>query len=141
MDSKLWRIDGKPEEFAHIADPCIEAMRFAIKNGKRVNKTGIKWTGLGLGEKDRCTCIEPSEWLDAHNLNFAWEEHNQDAIERIIIIAIQLGVEQGRRLQKTDTLEKVKELRISMLVYSMKKEMDKLLKLAGCEKFDKKQST
>lgn len=85
--------------FSSIIEPVIEAIR-KTHNVERIEGTGHEWSGLPLGKRDRSTCVDPSEKLSKEQLVYSEIDKGQSALSTIITIAIQLGIEQGRRLER-----------------------------------------
>lgn len=94
---KDWPADNKMARFTDIADPIEKALWVAMIKGDRVYEDGIKWTGLKQGHHAGATSPDPSSTLHAYNLNYSKKEQDRDVYREIIGIAIQLGMEQGRR--------------------------------------------
>jgi hypothetical protein len=70
---------------------------------KRKNASrSIPWTGYDVGEDTKVGCFSPHEALAKNNLAFQEEDQGRDALDALIQIAIQLGIEQGRRLERAD---------------------------------------
>ncbi|MHA1471071.1 MAG: hypothetical protein ACTSSP_11005, partial [Candidatus Asgardarchaeia archaeon] len=69
----------------------------AMEKGDKVYEEGIEWEGLDRGKTERCANIHPSETLDAWHLTYSKEDQGRDVYEEIIGLAVQLGMEQGRR--------------------------------------------
>ena len=84
--------------FSDLADPILKAIRFAYKLKRKNIDEDIKWKGYDIGENDKVTCFSPDEKFKVKSLAWALEEHGMDALHEIITVAIQLGIEQGRRL-------------------------------------------
>ena len=93
----------KTARFSDLADPVIKAIKFAYKLERRNEDKDIKWTGYDIGERDKITCFSPDEKLTAESLAFALEDQDRDALSEIITVAVQLGIEQGRRISKRDS--------------------------------------
>lgn len=89
---------SKTARFSDLADPIIKAIKFAYKLERKNEDKDIKWTGYDIGERDKATCCSPNERLTRESLAFALEDQGSDALTEIITVAIQLGIEQGRRI-------------------------------------------
>ncbi len=90
----------KTAVFSDLADPILKAIRFAYKLERKNIDKDIKWTGYDIGQDDMATCISPNEKFTVKNLVWALEEHGIDALHEIITVAVQLGIEQGRRIHR-----------------------------------------
>lgn len=94
---KDWPADNKMARFPDISDPIREALQVAMDKGDKVYEDGIKWTGLKQGYHAAVCSPDPSSTLHAYNLNYSKTEQDRDVYREIIAIAVQLGMEQGRR--------------------------------------------
>ena len=65
---------------------------------KAAIKKGLDWKGPSLPKSLRATCFEFHEKVSAESLRYDEEEQGRDPLEVIIAIAVQLGIEQGRRV-------------------------------------------
>jgi hypothetical protein len=91
--------EEKPYSFDELADPVLKALRFAYKLERRNLGRNVPWNGPRLGKSMRASCIDFKDRLRSGTLAYAEEDQGRDALEEIVSIAIQLGIEQGRRLQ------------------------------------------
>jgi len=82
-------------------EKLVKSVRNAIKqayNFKRKNKgRDIKWKGPQIHKSMRASSLNFDERLSAHNLKFSKMDQDRDALDEIIIIAIQVGIGQGRQ--------------------------------------------
>ncbi len=97
---KVWPTSNKPARFSDLAGPIVEAIRFAYKMRRRHTDEDIPWHGLEISEKEQVTCLCAEESLSADALAWCLEDQGRDALEEIIGLALRLGIEQGRRLEK-----------------------------------------
>jgi hypothetical protein len=114
---KQWPKDGKPVLFSDIADPLVQAMADAVGNGMvravPVKRRGgyafrsntsdlasIDYHGYDIGEDDKATCNSPEYRLSGEGLRFDWTDQGRTPAEVIIGLAVQLGIEQGRRIER-----------------------------------------
>jgi len=95
--SKDWPAKNKVADFESIVEPLKKALQIAIDKGNKVYDEGIEWTGLKQGGKNSAIVFQPSEALHSINLKYSNEEQNRDVFTEILSIAVQLGMEQGRR--------------------------------------------
>jgi hypothetical protein len=91
----------EPYKFDDMADPVLKAIRFAYKLERRNKNKNVPWNGPRLGENMRANSPEFAERLRAGRLAYAEEDQGRDALEEIIGIALQVGIEQGRRIAKS----------------------------------------
>ncbi len=105
-EDKNWPADNKMVGFPDIADPIREALQIAMDKGEKVYEEGIEWTGLKQGFKNQATVPSPLEALHSYNLKRSNKKQNRDVFTEIITIAIQLGMEQGRR----EIIQELKEV-------------------------------
>lgn len=96
-----WPENDEPAAFEEISEPIIKAIRFAYRLVRRNKTKDIPWSGLDLGQNEKVTCSRPMTKLTADHLAFALEDQGRDALEEIVSLAIQLGIEQGRRMEIT----------------------------------------
>ncbi len=98
---------GKSEcaSFEELTEPIVRALRFAYNFQRKNNKRAIPWTGLSLGPDCAATSLSPEEALSKDSLTWSLDEYGRDALEVVVQIAVQLGIEQGRRL----AMNKLKE--------------------------------
>ena len=96
VEKREWPADNKPARFQELTWPITRAIRHAYAL-KRLPLKDILWIGLPNGERERCSCHEPEETLEAENLEYSRKDQGRDALEEIVGIAVRLGMEQGRR--------------------------------------------
>ncbi len=117
---KKWRKDGEPESFTSIADHIKKAIKFAYKMERTNVKKDIKWEGLDIGQKEKATCYSPDEQLTAENLKYSFEEQDKDALDEILALALRLGIEQGRRIEKSGLEKNLLTMRIDIISVELK---------------------
>lgn len=100
-----WPSDGGPLDFEEIARPILHAIRFAYDMQRRDRRRNIPWRGPEIGKRDRACCLGAAERLKAGRLAYAEDDQGRDALEEIVQLAIQLGIEQGRRIARSDESE------------------------------------
>jgi hypothetical protein len=100
-------------DFEQLTEPILKALRFAYQLERKNKNMRIPWTGLDTGPDCAATCLAPEEALSKDALAWALDEHGREALEVIMQVALQLGIEQGRRL----ALNKMKERLCLPLVY------------------------
>ncbi len=103
----------EPEfRFTDLTDAVIKAIRTAYNLRRKNKEKDIAWTGPQF-DKDNFSdhlaacCFSPEHKLTAENLRYSEEDQGRDALEEIVGVAVQLGIEQGirmmsKRLNQTD---------------------------------------
>ena len=97
-----WPKDGKHIRFTKLTGPVYRAICDAYTLTKIDYGEGIKWTGPDLPESMAATSLPYNERLTREQLEYSEQDQGRDPLEEIIGIAVQLGMEQGRRLAKYD---------------------------------------
>lgn len=90
--------DDEPYTFDEMADPILKAIRFAYKLRRRNLGKSIPWNGPRLGRNMRANSPEFEHRLSAENLAYSQEDQGRNALDEIIGVALQVGIEQGRRI-------------------------------------------
>ena len=98
MSMKAWPKNDKPASFEDIVAPLKAAIKFAYKMSRRNINKNIQYKGFDIGQAQFATCFHANETLSAKHLKFTLEDQGRDALEEILGIAVQLGIEQGRRI-------------------------------------------
>jgi hypothetical protein len=105
-------VDGWPENdaaavFDTLTEPVADLVRqaYSLKR-KAAIKKGLDWKGPSLPWSLRASCLPFEEKLNAENLRYDDEEQGRDPLEVIIGIAVQLGIEQGRRISAEPIADK-----------------------------------
>ena len=106
---KGWPDKNAPLNFEAIADPIIGAIRFAYTLERRHKRRSIPWTGPEISWREHATCPLIADRLKAGNLSYVEEDQGRDALEEIVSACIQLGIEQGRRLARSDASDLLDE--------------------------------
>lgn len=94
---KQWPKNGKTVSFRELVKPVREAILFAYRIERVSKNRSIPWTGLNVGDDTLVGDFSPAEKLRRSNLHYSEESQGRDALDEIIGIAIQLGIEQGKR--------------------------------------------
>ena len=90
-----WPDDEGAATFSDLCDSVRDALEFAYDlKRKNAGKT-IPWNGLPTMQEAGTDFL-----LDSENLRYSEEDQGRDALDVIIGIAVQLGIEQGRRISK-----------------------------------------
>lgn len=99
MTLKKWPEDpNETVSFDDLAEPLLKAIRFAYSLRRKNKDKDIPYDGFETGLKH--ICLSPDELLKADYLE------EEDALKVIIGMALQLGIEQGRRIEAKDRNEK-----------------------------------
>lgn len=124
-EAKDWPPNNEIVTFGEdIVDPLREALRVAMDVGNKVYDEGIEWTGLKQGG-DLSACIpHPSRALHSISLKYCHEEQGRDVFTEILSIAVQLGMEQGRR----ELISQLKKISFMFSSETGKKMIEKILK-------------
>lgn len=91
---KNWPHDNKPADFEELSAPIVDSIRSAY-HLVRSNVQDIPYEGLEHNELNFCHGIANSLTRDMLEYN---EEQGRDALTVLVNCAIQLGIEQGRRI-------------------------------------------
>ncbi|KKL09282.1 hypothetical protein LCGC14_2567440 [marine sediment metagenome] len=98
-ESKPWPDKHKLVRFCDMAGPVCEGIRFAYDLSRKNHHCSIPWNGYQIGQQDLACCRDPHEALEIEQLHYDEQEQGRDALEVLVGIAIQLGIEQGRRME------------------------------------------
>lgn len=91
-------LEDEPYTFDEMIDPIIKALRFAYKFRRQNNGKSIPWDGPRLGKNMRANSLEFEHRLSAENLTYSKDDQGRDALDEILGVALQVGIEQGRRI-------------------------------------------
>ncbi len=97
--SKSWPDEGETVCFRDLAEPVCEAIRFAYSLSRRNKRRSVPWTGYNIGKHELACCLPPHRVLMESQLRQDGEQ-GRDALQGIVGIAVQLGIEQGRRMER-----------------------------------------
>jgi len=79
-------------------------LKFAYKMKRQNQNFDIPYDGFDIGRQQWASCFHANETLSAEHLRFIKEDQGRDALDEIIGIAVQLGIEQGRRLNNANKI-------------------------------------
>lgn len=96
---KKWPEGNETVRFDDLVEPVCEAIQFAYNLERKNRNRSIPWTGLDISEDTKVGCPSPPDRLRRDSLRYDEEEQGRDALRVIVGIAIQVGIEQGRRIQ------------------------------------------
>jgi hypothetical protein len=121
--------DGWPEKkneplsFTDICDPLVKALRFAYKLERRNRDKNIPYKGPNIGPREQASCLAAKHQLTSEALIYSEEDQGRNADDEIIGLAIRLGIEQGRRLERQDDYGKWR-LKLAWLLLSKEDSTD-----------------
>jgi len=106
--------------FEDLTAPIVRALAIAIgrrmvhivgdgPNGSKFDcgncsaaMTDIDYDGYNIGEDALACCHDPETRLKADNLRYEFEGQGRNPVDVIVSLAIQVGIEQGRRIERRD---------------------------------------
>lgn len=94
---KQWPDNNEPAQFMELCNCVREALEFAYELKRANASKSVPWNGPPIGKSLAAASLDYVEALSAESLEWVLEDQGRDALEVIIGIAIQLGIEQGRR--------------------------------------------
>lgn len=103
---KKWPKNGETVRFSDLVAQVKRVILFAYKVERKNEGKPIPWKGYNIGEESLVSSLTPEEALTAKQLKYDLESQGRDALDVILGIGIQLGIEQGRRaFQKSPQFE------------------------------------
>lgn len=120
---KEWPEGNEIATFGKIAEPLKAAILFGYKVTRKAKGKDVPYDGYGVGVLN-ANCSSPEDALKAEGLEYS-EERGRDLLDEIIGIAIQLGMEQGRRM----TMKQFSEKRY-IIARAISRETEKILEEA-----------
>lgn len=107
---KPWPAADKPASIEDITRPLTAAIRHCYTLTRK-NVTGsVPYNGYEIGSASLRFCCGAKERLTASKLNYAMEDQGRDALSEIMQLAVQVGIEQGRRIEVSDEKHEVMEM-------------------------------
>ena len=103
---KPWPEEDKPANFNDLHSDIVGAILFAY-DCKRQNE-GKSIPLAGPDAPETAGSAPGSVTLSAENLAYAEKQHGVSALDEIVRVAIQLGIEQGRRVTIQDEVVPLK---------------------------------
>ena len=91
-----WPEGDLPVSLDELAAPLRKLLEDAYTMERRDPETDIAW--LGATSPDFMSTMSYDEHLSAEGLRSAEQEHGQDALDVIITMNLEIGMEQGRRM-------------------------------------------
>ena len=101
---KKWPESGKPVPFEELVDSVRQCISHHYRLFRKNTHVPINYKGYDIGSGSKATCLSPDEALTLNMLEYDLKEQGRDALDVIIGIAIQLGIEQGRRIEHENTV-------------------------------------
>lgn len=87
-----WPNDNKPIDFESIVEPLARWLR-----AYQAGHTEV-YDGLPLGRQESTGSLQPVDALTVASLEYNLTNQGRDVIDVVLGLAVQLGIEQGRRL-------------------------------------------
>jgi hypothetical protein len=112
---KSWPENGGVASFTDLCEPIVQALADAVgrcmvrtEKVKRRNGYGfrsstsgidaIEYHGYDIGEREKVGCSSPDVRLSKKQLQYDWSEQGRTPVDVLVALAVQLGIEQGRRI-------------------------------------------
>lgn len=89
--------------FEDLSDPILRAIRHCYHVRRVRKKEDVPWSGPEIGEGEQANSLQAAYRLSAEALAYSLDDQGRNAMEEIVGLAIQLGIEQGRRIARSDT--------------------------------------
>lgn len=93
--------------FSDLTEGILHAVRFAYKLTRKNAGKDIPYQGYDIGDDVKAGCPSPDIQLSAEHLRYSEEDQGREPIETIIGVAVQIGIEQGRRLERADMMPQI----------------------------------
>lgn len=97
-----WPKNNKPADFSLLAEAVRDAIKQTYRLRRRSTKKDVDWKGPEAPNHLLAVCGEFRDRLTASRLKWEYQDQGRSTIDIIITIAIQLGIEQGRRMLKKE---------------------------------------
>ncbi len=105
---KEWPEGHELADFRDLVEPLREALGAAYDlSASEIGPEGLPYDGYNIGRKGRGQIFSPDEELSAERLIESERDQGRDPATVILSIAVQLGIEQGRRMELEDVERKV----------------------------------
>lgn len=95
---KKWPTDNETVPIRRLAWGIKDAIKFAYNMTRKNKESDIPYLGYDIGEDTKRGSFSPNQKLRYENLKYQKKEQGRDALDILLVIAIQLGIEQGKRL-------------------------------------------
>ena len=104
-----WPEDGSQLSFTYLVGAVLHAVHECYELKKK-DSGDVDWQGPPLPKFLESSCLDFREKLTAESLAYAREERGLSAIEVLVGIAVQLGMEQGRRRHQEEIQHDVEKV-------------------------------
>lgn len=101
---KQWPANGATVLFSELVESVRECVDYHYRLSRKNTVDPMDYQGYDIGTSAKATSLSPAEALSLEQLDYDLTSQDRDAMDVIIGIAIQLGVEQGIRLESTNSL-------------------------------------
>lgn len=118
MSVKRWPANDEPSSFYTILYPLRRAFDFGATWERKNADQDVPWTGLGIGKDLLVSDFDADEKLKAERIRYGAEEQDRDFVSTILGLAIQLGIEQGRRCERKRLKMDIDTMRIGLDIAS-----------------------
>lgn len=106
-----------------------EAFGFAYDLTRTNESSDVPYGGYDIGRDERAGSFSPAERLTAEQLRYDELDQGRDAATVILGLAVQLGVEQGRRIQQVRQAEIDRASRYEMTPEALERLRGKLFSM------------
>jgi len=105
---KKWpKSKSEPAPFDELISPIKFSVRFAYElNRKNIGKN-IPYEGYDAGEIVGLSDPPANEKLSAEGLQWVEEDQGMDALDVLVDLAVQVGIEQGKRIERAKFQERM----------------------------------
>jgi hypothetical protein len=98
-----WASNDKPARFDQLSDALVALMSELYPEVDFEDaKPDPTWRGPSLGMREAAIAVDPEKRFSKDYLEWLLESQNRTALGAVIDLALQLGIEQGRRLETSD---------------------------------------
>lgn len=98
---KPWPTDGSTVDFEDLVNPVLKVLR-QLYMLERIWDADPVYDGYNVG--DLHINLSADEQLSKSHLDWIYEDQGRSAIEVVLAVAVQLGIEQGRRVERKTIL-------------------------------------
>jgi hypothetical protein len=95
---KQWPANNGLADFSELIEPLRKAVDFMYDLQRKNADKDVPWDGLNQGKLTNAGCLDADERLTAEMLKYSDEEQGRDPMTELLILAVHLGIEQGRRI-------------------------------------------
>lgn len=107
-----WPKDNQPADFSDLAGALRKAFEFGYDFKRKNEDKDIPWNGPPHGPACAVTCLDPTDALTAKNLRYSLADQGRDLLDELLALALQMGIEQGRRERRTSAIERLRRMRL-----------------------------